>query len=150
METTNLNTETTRKQNIRTVKQFINLVENRDIPSFIDLFSDDGMQFNYFQANMLPPEIKGKEALRKFWMPIPDRFSQMRFSIEAIYPMLNPELIAIKYRGYTKLKDSGKDYNNEYFALFFFNEEGKIKEYHEYSNPIITAKSFDMLDKISA
>ncbi len=97
---------------------------------------------------MIPAEIRGKAALQKFWTPIPERFAEMYFPIENIYPMLDPEISAVKYKGYTKLKDSGKNYNNEYFALFFFNEEGKIKEYHEYSNPVITAKSFDMVDKI--
>jgi ketosteroid isomerase-like protein len=78
----------------------------------------------------------------------PGKFSELKFPIEKFYPMQDPAITAVKYRGQTTLKDSGNHYNNEYFALFVFDEDGKIKEYHEYSNPIITAKSFNMVDKV--
>lgn len=137
-----------KEKNTETIKLFIDHIEQRNIPGFLDLFADDGVQFNYFQCGMIPAEIRGKAALQKFWTPIPERFADMHFPIETIYPMLDPKISAVKYRGHTKLKESGKHYDNEYFALFFFNEDGKIKEYHEYSNPVITARSFDMVDKI--
>jgi ketosteroid isomerase-like protein len=129
-----------------TIKLFIRYIEENNIPAFLDLFTDESVQFNYFQSGMIPAEIRGKAALKEFWSPIPEKFSSMHFPIETIYPMLDPNIFAVKYQGYTTIKDSGKHYNNEYFALFFFTEEGKIKEYHEYSNPVITAKSFDMID----
>jgi ketosteroid isomerase-like protein len=135
--------------NIETVRRFINLIEEKNIPEMLKLFADDGVQYNYFQDGMLPPEIRGKRALQEFWNPIPDRFSELHFPIEAIYPMADPLKLIVKYRGQTKLKKGG-NYNNEYFALFVFDNAGKIKEYHEYSNPVITAKSFNMTDKILA
>ncbi len=140
--------EKQRERNIETVKQFINLPERKDIPTLVDLFAQDGIQFNYFQQGMLPPEIRGKAALREFWMPIPDKFSEMHFTIDTIFPMLDPGFVAVKFRGFAKLKASRGNYNNEYFAVFRFDEKGQVKEYHEYSNPIITAKAFDMVDKI--
>ncbi len=140
--------EKPRERNIETVKQFINLPERKDIPALVDLFAEDGIQFNYFQQGMLPPEIRGKAALKEFWMPVPDKFSEMHFTIDTIFPMLDPGLVAVKFRGFAKLKDNQGNYNNEYFAVFRFNEKGQVKEYHEYSNPIITAKAFNMLDKI--
>ena len=140
--------ETTREKNIAAIKLFISFIEQKNIPAFLDLFADDAVQYNYFQCGMLPPEIRGKEALKEFWTPIPEKFSEMHFPIETIYPMLDPKFTAVKYHGNAKLKDSKTNYDNEYFALFFFSEDGKIKEYHEYSNPVITAKSFNMVDKI--
>ena len=137
-----------REKNIATIRLFVNLIERRDIKAFLDLFANDGVQYNYFQCGMLPPVIRGKAALTEFWTPIPEKFAEMHFPIETIYPMLDQTLYGVKYRGYTKFKDSEKHYDNEYFALFFFNEDGKIKEYHEYSNPVITARSFGMVDKI--
>lgn len=140
--------EKPRERNIETVRRFINLPEKKDITALVDLFSDDGIQFNYFQQGMLPPEIRGKSALKEFWAPIPGKFSEMHFSIDTIFPMLDPGFVAVKFRGFAKLKDNQGHYNNEYFAVFRFNEEGQVKEYHEYSNPIVTAKAFNMLDKI--
>jgi ketosteroid isomerase-like protein len=149
METLQENKTVTQQQrNAETTRRFIQLVEKNDIPAFLNLWAEDGVQFNYFQMDMLPPEIRGKKALREFWEPIPGRFSSMHFPIEAIFPMLDPQMVAVKYRGFTQLKESGADYNNEYFAIFVFNKDGKIKEYHEYSNPVITAISFQMTDKI--
>jgi ketosteroid isomerase-like protein len=149
METmTSSKAETLQQKNIDTVKRFVQLVERRDIPAFLDLFAEEGMQYNYFQESMMPPVIKGKKALREFWIPIPDRFSSMKFPIEEIYPMADPQKVAVKYRGFAKLKDGSGEYNNEYFALFFFDEDGKIREYHEYSNPVVTAKAFKMMEKL--
>lgn len=142
--------EMSRQKNVETIRQFIKLVEQNNIAEFLNLFADDGVQYNYFQCGMLPPEIRGKKALREFWEPIPGRFSEMHFPIEAIYQMVDPQMVAIKYRGFTELKDGSGDYNNEYFALFVFNKAGRIKEYHEYSNPVIAARSFNMLDKINS
>ena len=139
---------TAREKNIETIRLFVSLIEQRDIPAFLNLFTNDGVQFNYFQSGMIPAEIRGKDELRKFWAPIPEKFSEMNFVVEAIYPMLDPGGAVVKYHGHTTLKASGKHYNNEYLALFFFDEDGKIKEYHEYSNPVVTARSFDMVDKI--
>jgi ketosteroid isomerase-like protein len=137
-----------RKRNIEIVKIFNTLIENKDIPGFIDLFAEDGIQYNYFQCNLMPSEINGKKSLTAFWTPIPDRFLEMKFPIEAIFPMLDPSLVVVKFRGFAKLKDNKGDYNNEYLAIFRFNSEGEIKEYHEYSNPVVAAKSFNMLNKI--
>jgi ketosteroid isomerase-like protein len=148
METMQENKAAVSQKNTATIQQFMELVEQNNIPAFLQLFAEDGVQYNYFQEGMLPPEIRGKKALREFWEPIPGRFSSMHFPIDAIYPMADPQMIAVKYHGITTLKNSGADYNNEYFALFVFNRDGKIKEYHEYSNPIVTARSFQMVDKI--
>lgn len=135
--------ETIREKNEAAIRLFIRFIEERNVPAFLDLFAQDGVQYNYFQHGLIPAEIRGKDALTAFWTPVPGRFSDMHFIIETIYPMLDPHLSAVKYRGYTTLKGSDKHYNNEYFALFFFTGEGKIKEYHEYSDPVITAKAFD-------
>lgn len=140
--------EKLRERNIETVKRFINLPERKDIHTLVDLFAEDGIQFNYFQQGMLPSEIRGKAALKEFWTPIPSKFSEMHFTIDTIFPMLDPNFVAVKFLGFAKLRDNQSSYNNEYFAVFQFNEQGQVKEYHEYSNPIITAKAFNMLDKI--
>ncbi len=137
-----------RKRNIETVYNFNRSIENKDIPGLIDLFAEDGIQYNYFQGRLMPPEIKGKKSLKEFWKPVPARFAEMKFPIETIFPMLDPDLVAVKFRGFAKLKDNKGEYNNEYFAIFRFDSEGKIKEYHEYSNPVVAAKAFNMVDKI--
>jgi uncharacterized protein len=63
--------ETIINNNTTTIKQFIKLIEQRNIPAFLDLWSDDGIQFNYFQCGMIPSEISGKAALKEFWTAIP-------------------------------------------------------------------------------
>lgn len=140
--------EPIREKNEATIRLFTSYIEQRNIPAFLELFAEDGIQYNYYQDGLLPAEVRGKDALTAFWMPIPEKFSELHFPIETIYPMLDPSCSVVKYRGHTTLKGTGNHYNNEYLALFFFTDDGKIKEYHEYSNPVITAKAFDMIDKL--
>src|SRR5688572_32084734 len=114
---------TNSQKNESIIRLFISYIEQRNIPAFLDLFADDGVQYNYFHDGLLPAEVRGKEALKAFWTPIPDKFIELHFPIETIYPMLDAACSVMKYRVYTTLKGSNNHYNNEYLALFFFNEE---------------------------
>ncbi len=46
------------------------------------------------------------------------------------------------------MKNGRGIYANDYLAIISFDEHGKILEWIEYYNPIITAKTFGLMDKI--
>lgn len=140
MDTTTYNQET--------VKQFLHLLEQENIPAFLDLFAPEGSQINPYASGLFPDTIKGRAALEAFWTPVPGRFDGMRFPIEAIYPMEDPSLVLVKFKGIIQLKNNAGQYNNDYLGLFRFNDQGKIVEYHEYFNPVTVIRAFGLKDKI--
>ena len=141
-------TMSTKQQNIETVKHFLALLEQENIPAFLDLFAPEGMQINPYASGLFPDTVKGRTALEAFWTPVPARFDGMQFPIEEIFPMEDPALVLVKFKGIIKLKDNAGTYNNHYFCLFKFNDQGKVLEYHEYFNPVTVIRAFGLKDKI--
>jgi ketosteroid isomerase-like protein len=56
--------------------------------------------------------------------------------------------VAVKLTENLHLKNGNGIYQNNYLAIFIFNEQGKILEWIEYYNPITAAKAFGLMDKI--
>ena len=138
----------TRSKNIQSVQRFYSLLEQENIPAFLDLFAENGKQVNPYHSGLIPAEVAGKANLTAFWTPVPNNFDGMRFYIDEIMPFESPDKIAVKLKGEIKLKNGAGFYKNDYFCLFYFDNSGKITEYIEYFNPIEVAKGFGLMDKI--
>lgn len=140
--------EQTRERNIGAVKQFLTLLEQENIPAYLDMYAPEGMQVNPYASGLFPDTVKGRAALEAFWTPVPDRFERMQFPIDEIFPMDDPALVLVKFKGIIQLKGNTGFYNNDYLCLFKFNTAGKILEYHEYFNPVTVIRTFGLKDKI--
>lgn len=135
-------------RNKKTVISFFSLLEDENIPSFVDLFAKNGQQVNPYASGLFPEGASGKEALLNYWSLVPDLFDGMKFSIEQLYAMEDPSIVFVKYTGKITLKDNAGIYQNNYYSTFKFNKEGKIIEYVEIFNPIVAAKGFGLLKNI--
>ena len=134
-------------RNIQTVKKFLQLLESEKIDQFVDLFAENGKQLNPYASGLFPASVEGKAALKKFWEPVPGRFNGMKFPITKVYPMQDQNLVLVNFQGDITLKPKGK-YKNNYYALFEFNNQGKILTYTEIFNPIEVVRAFGLKDKI--
>lgn len=135
-------------KNKETVKVFFSLLEQENIPDFIDLFAENGKQVNPYASGLFPEGAEGKEALKNYWMPVPSLFDGMKFPIDQLLATEDPSTVFVKYRGKIKLKNDAGFYENSYYSTFTFNDEGKIIEYVEIFNPIVAARGFGLLDQI--
>ncbi len=136
------------ERNIKTVKKFLSLLEQEKIEAFVALFAKDGKQVNPYSSGLFPGVIAGRSALLKFWKPVPGRFDGMKFPITEIHPMGDPNTVLVRFQGRIKLKKGAGYYNNDYFALFKFDGEGKIREYVEIFNPLVVVRTFNLKSKI--
>ena len=135
-------------RNKETVKTFFSLLEQENIPSFIDLFAENGKQTNPYASGLFPEGAEGKEALTSYWTPVPTLFDGMEFPIEQLLATEDPKVVFVKYTGKIKLKNNAGFYENNYYSTFTFDENGKIIEYVEIFNPIAAARGFGLLDQI--
>lgn len=146
-KTTNMNTEIANR-NKDTVKTFFSLLEQENIPAFINLFAENGKQINPYASGLFPDGAEGKEALLNYWSPVPANFDGMKFPIEQLLATENPNVIYVKYTGKIQLKNGAGVYENQYYSTFTFDAEGKILEYVEIFNPVVAAKGFGLLDQL--
>lgn len=140
--------ETLAERNKELVRTFFKLLEEENIPAFINLFAENGKQINPYASRLFPSGAEGKEELTKYWEPLPDNFDGMEFPIQEIYAMEDPNMVYVKYKGKIQLKNNAGLYENQYYSTFTFDENGKILKYVEIFNPITAAKGFGMLDQI--
>lgn len=129
-------------------RDFLKALEAMDVDAVVDLFAEDGIHINPYASGIFSDGAKGQKAIRAYWEPVFPNFESMQFPIEEIYAMEDPSRVFVKFSGKIELKDNNGWYNNQYYATFKFNENGKIVEYVEIFNPIVAAKGFGLIDKI--
>lgn len=134
------------KDNVRT---FFRLLEEEDIPAFVDLFAENGRQVNPLGGGVFPEEVAGHDALMEFWEPVPERFDGMRFPLDTLLATEDPNVVFANYEGHINLKDGAGTYNNTYFATFRFDDDGKIVHYVEVFDPVVAARAFNLMDQIT-
>ena len=136
------------ERNKEAVRTLLKLLEDENIPAFVNMFAADGVQVNPYTGGVLPEGAKGKEGLLAYWSPVPDRFDGMKFTIEELLATEDPSVVFTRFRGELKLKDGAGVYTNNYYSTFKFNDEGLITEYVEIFDPVVAARGFGLLDQI--
>lgn len=127
---------------------FFKALENKNVDAVVELFAQDGKHINPYASGLFSDGTEGYEGIRAYWEPVFPNFEKMEFPVEEIYAMENPSIVFIKFKGKIELKNNAGWYENDYYATFKFNDEGKITEYVEIFNPIVAARGFGLIDKI--
>jgi ketosteroid isomerase-like protein len=127
---------------------FLKALEAMNTDAVVDLFAEDGVHINPYASGLFSEGTKGHDGIRAYWEPVFPNFEAMEFPVEEIYTMNEASMTFVKFEGRIKLKNDAGWYNNDYFATFKFNDEGKITEYVEIFNPITAARGFGLIDKI--
>lgn len=114
---------------IQVAKDFLRLLEEKNIPALIDLWADDGINCNPYSSGMSPEKVVGKQAIYETWKGVPDGFGQLSFPIQGIYVDVTKQAAIVLCDAHNILKGGAERYDNTYVCIFVFNDEGKIKEY---------------------
>ncbi len=123
------------------IKDFLRLLEEKDIDAWIKLWADDGVQEMPYSPSNFPSRIEGKTAIYRHYQGLPHAYSRMTFPDLTIYPMLDPSWLLAEYRGEIDIAATGKAYNNRYCALFHLRD-AQIVLFREYFNPVILSEAF--------
>ena len=127
---------------------FLKSLEEKNIDALLDLFAENAVHINPYASGIFPKGAIGHEQIKAYWEPVFPNFEKMEFPVDEIYAMEDPSITFIKFKGRIKLKNDAGWYENDYYATFKFNLEGKITEYVEIFNPIVAARGFGLIDKI--
>jgi ketosteroid isomerase-like protein len=138
----------TREDNIETVRNFVRLLEQRRFDEFAELFNENAKWIHPFSSGLFPSEAIGRNDIHDAIVEAASNFDDIRFPIEEIIPLEDPSRVIMKHTGKLKISKNKCNYENDYLAIFSFDEEGRISEWIEYYNPIIAAKAFGLMEKI--
>ncbi len=103
--------DTLREQNIALVQQFYDLLEQKDIDAWAQLWAEDVVQEMPFAPANFPSRVAGRAALHKHYSGMPTAYGRMVFGDRVVYLLLDPTWVAIAYRGEIDVLAMGKPYN---------------------------------------
>ncbi|PWJ43171.1 nuclear transport factor 2 family protein [Sediminitomix flava] len=138
----------TAQRNKECTLAFLKALEEMNAQKVADLFAENGKHINPYASGLFSEGAEGKDAIKAYWEPVFPNFEKMEFPVEEIYAMEDPSIVFTKFKGRIKLPNDAGWYENDYYATFKFDEEGKITEYVEIFNPITAARGFGLLDQI--
>lgn len=127
--------------NQQIARDYLELIAKGDAQGVVDLFTDDGAII-VESHTMLPPEVRGKEAILGLMTMLPQMFPETGLKITI--DELTGEEDRVSIRSHSDAKHvSGKMYQNRYHFLLYFRD-GKIVSSHEYLDSLyLTDVLFD-------
>jgi ketosteroid isomerase-like protein len=125
----------------RAVREFFAALEAMDIPRFLRVWADDGVQEMPFAPGSFPRRLEGRAAIERQYGPLPAAFTSMRFPVRRIVPAHTPGLVLVEYDGSIVLKAGGQ-YDNRYVGIFQFDERGRLAHFTEYFDPLTLIRGF--------
>lgn len=131
--------DTLRERNRQVVEEFFAALEAMDVPRFLEVWAEDGVQEMPFSPPGFPRRLEGREAIGNQYRSLPENYRGMRFPRE-ILAMEDPARFVVRYTGSIELKAGGR-YDNRYVGLFTLRD-GKVVEFVEYFDPIILRDAF--------
>jgi uncharacterized protein len=133
------------EQYAQVVKDVLRFLEEKNIPALINLWADDGINFYPYSSGMFPEKVVGKTAISETWKGVSEGFEQLSFLIQDLYVDVTKQVAIVRCDAHNILKGSAECSDNTYVCIFVLNDEGKIKEYYEYFNPITTGVTSGLL-----
>ncbi|PJZ53898.1 nuclear transport factor 2 family protein [Leptospira adleri] len=121
------------------VSKFFGSLENKNIPEFLNIWNESGIQRMPLSPPNFPKELAGISMIKKQYSGLPDNFSSMKF-LYKVFPTETENKVIVQYSGKIALKTGG-EYNNNYVGILELKNR-KIEKFTEYFDPEILQKAF--------
>ncbi len=127
--------------NKKLAREYLERIGKGDVDGVVDMFVDDGAII-VESKTLLPPEVRGKAAIRELMTALPQMFPETGLRIMIDDVTAEENRVAIRAHSDAK-HASGKMYQNRYHFLLYF-KDGKIVSSHEYLDSLhLTDVFFD-------
>lgn len=132
---------TTRERSLSRTREFFAALEAMDVPRFLNVWAEDGVQEMPYAPPGFPKRLDGKAAIEKQYAPLPAAYTGMKFPLSRLAATDDPNVTVAEYSGSIGLKSGGR-YDNRYVGVFTFDDAGKLKHYSEYFDPFTLLSGF--------
>jgi ketosteroid isomerase-like protein len=123
------------------VREFFAALEAMDIPRFLAVWADDGVQEMPYAPGAFPRRLAGKAAIERQYGPLPTAFAGMKFTLHRLEAAARPGTVFAEFQGSIALRSGGR-YDNTYVGVFEFDAAGKLARYVEYFDPYTLIHGF--------
>lgn len=123
------------------VERFFTALEAMDIPAFMQIWAQEGVQVMPLSPKGFPSQLSGAEAIYNQYKSLPEHYSAMQFP-RSYHATADSNTLIVQYGGIIPLAD-GSNYNNNYVGVFEV-VQGKIQRFTEYFDPYLLTKAFGM------
>ena len=79
-------------------------------------------------------EIQGVDDLVRMFNQLGDRFDEIDYTITAVHPALDPDLLFVEEKGNHHVRGTDRRYQNTYLLMARFRD-GRIVDWVEHSDP---------------
>ena len=139
-------TEELRNQTLKKAQSYLELLQAQDWDKWIKLWADDAILEFPFAPKNRPSTYRGKKDILTYMSSTTRSIVVDSVAGLKISPMLDPNNIVVELTINGHLKSNGAAYNQQYVTFFEF-ESGKIKQYREYWNPIVSIEAYGSYDE---
>jgi ketosteroid isomerase-like protein len=102
-----------------------------------NLWAEDGLLEFPFAPEGRPSSYQGRKAILDYMKGAAGKFTIVEASSTRIQPMLDPEVLCVELAIKGMMTDTGAPYNQKY-VVFFVVKDGKLQNYREYWNPLVS------------
>jgi hypothetical protein len=125
-----------RRANVAVLHDMLELLGKMDIDGVFQLWADDGALEMPFLPDRSRRRTAPTSAVKEFFRATNEQaLHQVKLTIRAIHPMLDPDWLVAEYTGEATVRANGNTYTNSYLGMFKFRD-GKIVLWREYMDAI--------------
>jgi len=136
----------TRAQYEEAAHRFLQLLEARDVDAWADLFAEDGANYFPFHSDLIGDSVlAGREAIRAAWRGFPERYEQVRLPLHMLFVDEEQRTVVMQLSS-RNVMTGGEVFACDFVFVLRYDDEGKVLEYHEYYNPIVTGIAFGVIE----
>ncbi|MET9454165.1 nuclear transport factor 2 family protein [Streptomyces canus] len=114
----------------------LELLLDKDIAAWIDLWDDNGVFEFPFAPDGWPKRLEGKAAIADYMRGYPDHIDLHDFPYVEIHQTTAAQTIVVEMRAVGRLVETGSPYDMTYIAVVTV-EDGRITRYRDYWNPLV-------------
>jgi len=129
-----------RKETLEKAQSYLKLLQAQDWDKWIKLWADDAVLEFPFAPKNRPSVYHGKQDILAYMSSTTRSIVVDSVAGLKISPMLDPNQLVIELTIQGHLISNGATYNQIYVTFFEF-ESGKIKQYKEYWNPLVSIEA---------
>jgi len=133
VNTQNIDQSQISERNVRIVRQFYDLLRQKNIDTWIKLWNENGKIIIPYPPDGFDSTIEGRSSILDAFRGLFGNFDKFDSNITAVYPAANSDAVCVEYTNHAVLMN-GTVYTNDNIAVFIFRD-GLISEYHDYFDP---------------